>query len=301
MELRHLRYFVRVAEDLHFGRAAEHLGISQPPLSQQIRALEDELGVRLLDRTSRSVALTAAGRVFLEAARTTLRHADQAVLLARRAAEGELGELAIGFNASAPFVPQIARAITDFRAAYPDVRLVLREATGPEQAEEVEDGLLDIGFMRSRRAPQLPPDLVAQPFLNERLFVALPPAHRLTYQPVIRLQDFAGEPMIFYSTERSLFANEVIAMLREHGVEPVIAQIVNDVSTLFGLAAAGIGLMILAESLCNLQSAALAYRPLEDPNASMMLWLIRRRDELRVPCRHFLDMLAFTPATAVTD
>lgn len=291
MELRHLRYFVRVAEDLHFKRAAEHLGISQPPLSQQIRALEDELGVRLLDRTSRSVALTPAGQLFLEAARTTLRHAEHAVSIARRAAGGELGELAIGFNASAPFVPAIARAIATFRERFPDVKLVLREGAGPTQAEEIEDGVLDIGFLRSRRTPVLPAGLTAHAMIDERLYVALPPAHRLTCQDTVRLQDLAGEPMVFYTSERSLFTNELMTMMREHGVEPVVAQIVNDISTLFGLAAAGIGVMILAESLCNLQSATLAYRPLADPDAMMTLWLIHRHEGLTLPCRNFLDLL----------
>lgn len=291
MELRHLRYFVRVAEDLHFGRAAEHLGISQPPLSQQIRALEDELHVRLLDRTSRSVTLTPAGRLFLEAARTTLRHADYAMSVARRAAIGEVGELAVGFNASAPFVPEIARAISNFRAAYPDVKLVLREAAGMTQAEEIEDRVLDIGFLRSRYTPVLPPTIAARPFLNERLFVAAPPGHRLAALDTVRLQDLRGEPMVFYTAERSLFSNELMAMMREHGVEPNIAQVVHDISTMFGLAAAGIGVMILAESLCNLQSAALAYRPLGDPATKMMLWLLHRNDDLTLPCRNFLDVL----------
>jgi DNA-binding transcriptional LysR family regulator len=289
MELRHLRYFVRVAEDLHFARAAKHLGISQPPLSQQIRALEDELEVRLLDRTSRSVRLTPAGRAFLDAARETLRQAEHAMSVARGAARGELGELAIGFNASAPFIPEIARAIAEFRRAFPDVKLVLREGSGVAQIEEIEDRVIDIGFMRSREIPDLPRDLIAQPFLRERLFVAAPPDHRLANMDEVRLADLSGEPMVFYSTSRSMFTGELIALMRERGVEPNIAQVVSDVSMLFGLTAAGIGVMVLAESLCNLQSAALAYRPLTD--VTMMLWLVHHRTDLTLTGRNFLKML----------
>src|ERR1700761_2805483 len=153
MELRHLRYFVRVAEELHFARAAKHLGISQPPLSQQIRALEDELGVRLLERTSRRVMLTPAGKMFLEGARATLQQAERAATMARRAARGELGQLAIGFNASAPFVPQVARAIHDFRQTYPEVALQLTELPAAAQIEGLDDHLLDLGFMRSPAQP----------------------------------------------------------------------------------------------------------------------------------------------------
>ncbi len=296
MELRHLRYFVRVAEDLHFARAAKHLGISQPPLSQQIRALEDELQVRLLDRTSRSVTLTPAGKLFLDAARATLRQAEHAMAVARGAARGERGELAIGFNASAPFIPEIARAIAEFRRLYPDVKLVLREASGRAQVEDIDDRLLDIGFMRSRARPVLPRDLIAQPFLRERLFVGVPPDHRLAAQDTVDLLDLTGEPMVFYSTERSLFTGELMALMRERGVEPNVAQVVSDVSTLFGLTAAGIGVMVLAESLCNLQSAALAYRPLTD--VTMMLWLVHHVSDLTLPCRHFLQVLT-RPAGAM--
>src|SRR3954471_15007611 len=127
MELRHLRYFVAVAEALHFGRAAERLGISQPPLSQQIQALEAELGVRLFDRSGRKVALTPAGSVFLDEARQTLAQAARAVAAARRAADGVIGEIRIGFTASAPFTALVPRIIHAYRQSFPDVHLRLAE------------------------------------------------------------------------------------------------------------------------------------------------------------------------------
>jgi DNA-binding transcriptional LysR family regulator len=290
MELRHLRYFVQVADDLHFARAASHLGISQPPLSQQIRALEEELGVRLLERTSRSVALTPAGRLFLDEARATLAQADRAVSVARRAGQGELGELAIGFNASAPFVPRIARAIHDFRQAYPGIRLAISETSGPTQVEAVGDRQLDIGFLRRSCRPALPPALDARRVLKERLMVAMPRDHALAGHDGIWLRDLAGEPFLLYAQARSSgFTQELLAVLHDAGVAPNIAQTVNDVSSLFGLAAAGLGIAVLAESLCALRSDSLAYRPLLDEAATTGLWLIYREDRT-LPCENFLRM-----------
>jgi len=300
MELRHLRYFVQVAEDLHFARAAAHLGISQPPLSQQIRALEDELQVRLLERTSRRVALTPAGRLFLDAARATLHAADNAVSVARRAARGELGELAIGFSASAPFVPEIAHAIAEFRDRYPQISLVLREIGGADHLEQIKDHQLDIAFRRGRAIPDLPDTLIAEPFLSERMYIACPPGHRLAQQASVRIADLADEPLVLYANERSTFTSHLLDLLREGGVEPRIAQIVTDVTSLFGLAAAGIGVMVMVESLCNLQSPMLTYRPITDDTATIMLWLVRHRDPT-LPCRNFLALLDAPTRTGITD
>jgi DNA-binding transcriptional LysR family regulator len=292
MELRHLRYFVRVAEELHFARAARHLGISQPPLSQQIRALEDELGVRLLERTSRRVMLTPAGTMFLDGARATLQQADRAVTTARRAARGELGQLTIGFNASAPFVPQVARGIRDFRQAYPEVSLQMTELSAPAQIEAVDDHLLDLGFMRNIDPSRLPAALAARLILREGLFVAMSPDHPFAQHENLRLRDLAGEPQLVYAQERSSgFTDEMAALFRIAGVVPVVAQTVREVSSLFGLAAAGVGVTILAESLCSLQSAKLVYRQLMDEGATTSLWLLHRRDDMTLPCRHFMAVM----------
>ena len=289
MELRHLRYFVQVAEDLHFARAAHHLGISQPPLSQQIRALEQELGVQLFERTSRNVALTPAGSLFLEEARATLARAEQAVTIVRRAAAGELGELAIGFNASAPFVPRVAKAIHDFRQAYPDVRLSLCEQGGPAQIEAVAEHTLDVGFLRRSYSPQLPDGIAAVSLLTERLFVAMRPDHRFAKRDSVDLVDLQGEPMLVYAQNRSGgFTQEFMAMLDEAGIKPQVAQTVSEISTMFGLTAAGLGISVLAESLCALQSANLVYRPLLDPRAVTGMWLIHRKDDATLACRNFL-------------
>jgi DNA-binding transcriptional LysR family regulator len=292
MELRHLRYFVQVAEELHFARAAASLGISQPPLSQQIKALEDELGVRLFERTSRRVALTPAGKLFLGAAKATLEQAERAVLIARRAARGELGELAIGFSASAPFIPQIARAIYEFRRTFPEIRLTLTETGGSAEISAIEDGLLDLGFLRRSSRPALPDTVTAKLLLSERLYVAMRPDHPLAERPALSFQDLAGEPMLFYASDhRGAFTQELFQMLRAAGVEPVVAQTASEVSTLFGLAAAGVGITIVAESLRALQSANLVYREVIEESAVTTMWLLHRKESTTLACRNFIAMV----------
>jgi DNA-binding transcriptional LysR family regulator len=293
MELRHLRYFVQVAEDLHFARAAQHLGISQPPLSQQIRALEDELEVRLLDRTSRSVALTPAGRLFLDEARATLRQADHAALIARRAARGELGEVTIGFNASAPFIPAITRAIHQFRSTYPDVRLRLLEMGGPALLEAVADRGVDLAFLRRARRPDLPDTISAVSLLTEGLVAAMRPDHRLAAREGIRLRDLEGEPLLVYGQNRSGgFTQEFLAMLRDAGVTPMVAQTADEIATLFGLAAAGLGITVTPRSLGALRSDDLVHRPLLDPEAVTGMWLLHGKRDLTLPTQRFLDIIA---------
>lgn len=297
MELRHLRYFVGVAEELHFARAAARLGISQPPLSQQIAALEQELGVRLFDRTSRSVRLTSAGAAFLGEARATLAQAERAIDVAHRAARGELGQLNLGFNASAPFVPRIAKAIFDYRQAYPDVKLALTELAGRVQPTALTDHALDLCFVRGFRRPDVDATIQATPILEERLMVAMRPDHRFAERAALGLRDLAGEPLIVYSREDgATFTGELFEMLRGVGVEPDVAHTVREVSTLFGLAAAGIGVTVVAESLCALQSSKLVYVPLTDPESRTGMWLLHLRDGASLTCRAFLDIVAESAA-----
>jgi DNA-binding transcriptional LysR family regulator len=295
MELRHLRYFVGVADELHFGRAAARLGISQPPLSQQIMALEGELGVQLLDRTSRNVALTEAGTEFLREARATLAQADRAIVVARRAARGELGELTIGFNASAPFVPAVARAIHDFRIASPDVHLTLSELPEPELRLALAERSVEIGFLRSFRRPELADGLAARLMLREGLVVAMRPDHPLAAKNAVTLHDLHRQSMIFY--QRGLtggFTEKLQNMMRAADVEPIIAQEVREVSTLFGLVVAGVGITIVARSLCALQAVNLIYRDFDEPGANSTMWLIHQR-RMSAPARHFLDAIETIP------
>lgn len=197
MELRHLRYFIAVAEELHFGRAAERLGISQPPLSQQIQALEEEIGARLFERTNRRVELTDAGRLFLDESRQVLAQVDKAVLLARRAHLGELGELKIGFTSSAPFTSTIPSSIHAFRKAYPDVHLDLQEMSSRQVLKALLEESLQVGVIR----PLALPDAVHWVELfREPLVAVLRADHPLAAgsEDGLAIAALAEEPFVFF-------------------------------------------------------------------------------------------------------
>ncbi|MBV9840601.1 MAG: LysR family transcriptional regulator [Sphingomonadaceae bacterium] len=278
MELRHLRYFVRVAEELHFGRAAAALGISQPPLSQQVRALEDELGVPLFDRSSRRVELTEAGRLFLPEARRTLEQAAHAMDVARRVQRGETGQLSIGFVTSVPFIPLVARALGVFRRRYPAVHLSLAEISRDAQIAGIDDGSVDLGFIRDLGQPLLPDGLVATLLLEEPLVVAIHEDNPLARQErPLRIADIVDEPFVRYHQALGAGFNDHIAQLfRRHGREFHVAQEVSGIASLLGLVAAGLGVSVLVRSLAAIHADHMVYRPLDEPDSLSRLWLIHR-------------------------
>lgn len=279
MELRHLRYFVKVASELHFGRAAEALGISQPPLSQQIRLLEQELGVQLFERSSRKVRLTTAGRLFLDEARATLERADHAVSVTRRAAAGEIGELAIGISASTLYCPCVSEAIMGFRARYPDVHLVFTEKPMEAQREAMASGALDIGFVRRRTMPPMPPGVIATCVLTDRMVVAMPRSHRLANSDEpIDPAALAGEPIVHYPYDRDGFMADIHSLFGSVGLPLQLAIETNEMSTLLGLVAAGVGISVLAGPLRRLEVDTLHYRPVSGDFALSTMWMLHRGD-----------------------
>lgn len=292
MELRHFRYFVRVAEELHFGRAAAQLGISQPPLSQQIRALEQELGVDLFERTSRRVRLTEAGELFLEEARRTLEQVEHAAETARRVRMGEIGRLAIGFTASAPFVPMIANALFHYRSTYPSVHMELAEMPPALQIDAVAEGRLHAGFIRSFDPPAMPAGVLATALLEEELLVAMRRDHRLaSCAGPLTIAHLEQEPMVLYERRFGAGFNEHIAQLfRAAGQEPNIIQEASGLATLLGLVAAGFGITVLTRSLSALHLDDVTYRPLDEPNAVSRLWLVQHAQPSPA-CRRFTAIL----------
>lgn len=300
MELRHLRYFVALADELHFGRAATRLGISQPPLSQQIAALEAELGIRLLDRTSRSVALTAAGELFLREARSALSGAERARNVAHQLRRGERGSLAIGFNASAPFIPAFAQPVARFRRGHPHIALELSQVAARELADGVENRRLDVGYLRSRARPDLGEAIDVRLAHIDRLLLAVATDHPLARRDTVALRDLAGESMLFYfqGESPSGFPLEVMDLLRGAGVRDVCIDRVGEMATLLGLVAVGSGIAVVAHSLSALRLDGLVYRPISDADAQTSVWLIRRRDNPNSAVARFEACLEESLATA---
>ena len=261
MELRHLRYFVAVAEELHFRRAAERLHMSQPPLSQQIRQLEEEVGAQLLLRNQHRVELTASGAAFLERAREILDAVEAAALEARRVQRGEVGRLAVGFVGSSMYsvVPELLQA---FRESHGDVALRLHELGTTEQLRQLESGRLDVGFVRPRQSRA---GLTIEPVFGEPVIVALPDLHPLASAPQLHVADLVGQPLVLLTRAGSPGLRKALEPVTDQlGGEDVIVQEVAEMQTVIGLVAADVGISLVPESVRALQRRGVTYRELAD-------------------------------------
>jgi len=260
VELRHLRYFVEVAELRHFGRAAASLHMAQPPLSQQVRQLEAELGVELLHRTTRRVDLTDAGAAFLQRAREILAAVDAASAEAQRIGAGLEGRLVVGCVGSATYslLPSLARTL---REELPAVDFSFRgEMLVPDQAAALLAGEIDLALLRP---PVDNPGLMLTPLRRERLIVALPDSHRLARRKRLRVADLRDEDFIVHPGRgRSVMSGLVLALCREAGFEPRVRQEVGETSTLVTFVAAGLGVALVPEPVAALGVAGATYRPL---------------------------------------
>lgn len=288
MELRHLRYFVAVAEELHFGRAAEKLHISQPPLSMQIRALEDELGVTLLNRTQRHVSLTQAGNALLQEARQILSRIDQAVLATRRAGRGEIGQLIVAFVSIADYnvLPIVLR---EFRHAYPLVNLTLKEATTDAQIDDLINGRIDVGLILP---PVNEPMLESTPVLREPLIAALPEHHALASTPgAISLAALANEHFILFPRQRAPgLYDDVVSFCRFAGFSPRIGQEAVQMQTIVSLVSADIGVALIPESLRNLRRTGVVYKSLKEKSPMTEIQITWRRDDPLPVLRSFIEL-----------
>jgi DNA-binding transcriptional LysR family regulator len=285
VELRHLRYFVAVAEELHFGRAAERVHIAQPPLSQQIRQLEEQIGVKLFHRTKRRVLLTHAGKIFLEEARQLLDLSRKAVQSARRADRGEIGQLVMGIVGSATYclAPPVLRS---FRERFPEVELILRELTTDQQLNALQRGSITIGFLRQ---PVRNDALYAETILREPFVVALPTDHALAAGSLVSLGMLATEPFIMCSRqEGATFYDQIMSLCNEAGFSPRVAQEAVQMPTVLGLVSVGIGIAIVPASVQNLQMTGVTYRVLTEVTQTTELAMAWRRDDESPVLRAFL-------------
>jgi len=280
MELRHLRTFVTLAEELHFGAAAARLNVAQPALSQQIKRLEKELGVQLLARTSRRVALTAEGAMLVAWARRTLNDADSLKRIARRAAEGEVGVLRIGAVSPATFeiLPLALRRLVD---ASPDVEVQLQIMDTPQQVDALVAEQLDIGLLRPWVDHS---DIHTELLYDERMLAAVPSRHPLASRGTIHASELAGEAFISYRRQRSDGYNQMImSICRDAGFIPEIQQELDEIYTIVAMVAAGLGVALLPIPARNLQIPGVAYLDLHDPQAHAPLclgWLRTRHGPL---------------------
>ncbi len=289
MELRHLRYFVAVAEERHFGRAAARLHIAQPPLSQQIRRLEAELGEPLLYRTTRNVELSPAGEVLLERAREILAATDSAVDDARRAARGEYGRLAIGFTGSSTYemLPSLAAAL---RRELPGVALELRgELLTPAQVTRLIDGTLDLGLLRP---PVHERELSIEVLRSEPLIAVLPQSHPLATSDSVPLELLESDPFVTYPSHfRSVLHDAVEDACAAHGFKPRAAHEVAETATLVSFVAAGLGVSLVPASVRHMTVRGAIYRPLSENSARVELAAAWRRDDDRPVLVRALDVI----------
>jgi DNA-binding transcriptional LysR family regulator len=271
MELRHLRYFVAVADTMNFRRAAANLNMTQPPLSQQIQQLEAELGFQLFHRRGRSIELTVTGRVFLEHAQDILAQVDEAVRHARQTARGYNGRLHIGFVASAAYrlLPGLLRG---FREQFPDIDVTLHSMTSDEQLDALQDARIDVGFCRVA-VDDIPPDTIhAQTIFREPLCIVLPGQHALSQQADIALHHLADEPFVRFPRHlgKSLF-DAITDACQQAGFTPVVQQEATQMTTIVGLVAAGIGVSVLPASVMDVPHPDVTYTPLRGTSVPVSL------------------------------
>jgi DNA-binding transcriptional LysR family regulator len=271
MEHRLLRSFVAVAEELHFGRAAKRLHISQPPLSAQIRKLEDDLGVRLFERDRRGVALTEAGTSLLGRARHLVAEAERAAFEVRRVARGEAGVLAIGYSAAATH-RVLPRVVPLFRRKLPNVQLDLREMKSADQADAVREGRIELGLVCAPTPNLDARDLVEHPLVREKCVVVLPAKHRLAKADSVHVRELEGEPYVGVRPDvEPSWAVAAMRALHDAGVRVTVAQETDGKIAMLGLVAAGVGLSVVSESMTELARRGVVYRPLRGLTLRLVL------------------------------
>lgn len=291
LELRHIRYFLAVAETLNFRRAAERLHISQPPLSTQIRMLEDEIGVQLFDRSPGGTFLTPAGVVFQSHCYRILADVDTAVDDARQAAGAKIGNLRVGWTASADFISFLPQAISLFRADHPKVSITLTEMSSFQQIDAVGEGHLDIGIARKPEKP-LSDVFELNEIWRDKLVLAVGKESALAKRKSVRIEELKDETFVSYLSDSGIGINYVLKEIcRRRGFEPRIGQEASATSMVLGLVAAGIGIGLVPWMQQLEQLRGVTFVPLDAEDAVCSVYAISRRANPNVFVRSFLDVL----------
>jgi DNA-binding transcriptional LysR family regulator len=289
MELRHLRYFVAVAEEGNITRAAERLGIGQPPLSQQIHALERELDVKLFHRTGHGVVATDAGKALLVDAKRLLDDVDQATLNAQRAGRGETGHLHLGFTASAAFHPIVRALVREFRNAYPGVGLTLTEGTTAQLLAQLDEGRIDLAFLRP--GVHSFAGVVLQDIASEPMKAVLPVTHPLAQRARIPLSALAQEPFVLIPRAASpMLHDEIVSACRHAGFDPMPGQQAPQLSTVVSLVAAEFGVSIVPASVSQFHAEGVTYVDIADAKVRSKLALASLEGNSSTRVDNFLDI-----------
>ena len=295
MELRHLRYFAAVAEELHFTRAAERLHISPPSLTEQVRNLEQELGVPLFTRTKRNVALTDAGARFLEEARSTLRQAEHAAQVARFAGRGEVGRIEIGYSSSAACSGLVTAAVAAYRRTHPLVSVSLSKMQAAQQLDQLMQGRLDIGFLRT--PARYPASISAVVIASQPVVVALPSGHKFARKASIPAAMLAEEHFLAPTFETELGLYQHTAAVGAQG--KFVARIVDRIPDLFTtvtLVAAGVGIAVVPQSCSCIRIPGVVYKSLTPQSKEVELAAAFRRDEQASAVKAFIQQLRSRPS-----
>ncbi|WP_313369750.1 LysR family transcriptional regulator [Achromobacter animicus] len=290
MELRHLRYFTAVAEELHFTRAAARLGIGQPPLSQQIQQLEREIGTPLFLRLPRGIALTEAGAQFLDDARAILASADRAIDVARRLGRGERGAITVGFTASAVFHPYLPRAIRAYRDRYPDVRITLTESNTISLLRGLRAGEVDVAFVRPPYV--LDAEFESERVLDEPMLIALPPGHPLSRKRAVPIAELADEDFVLYPRPIGAGLYDAIqSACQRAGFAPRVIQEAPQMASIVSLVAAGVGISIVPAAMRHMGAQGIEYRPIKGDAPHALLDMAYRRHDRSVAAENAVGML----------
>lgn len=289
MEFRQLRYFLAVAEHLHFTLAAERLGIAQPPLSQQIMKLEREIGTRLFIRYPRRVELTEAGMIFRERAQRVLDEANDALEQVKMAARGESGHLSIGFAGSTVFHPRVAAVLRAFRESYPAVKMRTEESNSVALLDKLADGGVDCAMIR---LPLASPAMRVTTLVEERMIAVLPAGHALEREADVEIRQLSGDPFILFPRPigPELY-DSIIAACHADGFSPRIALESPQISSCVNMAAAGFGVAIIPESIGQVRAEGVSFKPIRNQGLRTAIALVCRMREKSVTVRNFAEMV----------